>query len=93
MKNTNNEGSTMTTLGYNVYNATPGDDLVFIGHADTLAEARELTKAADGLAMSDWGTARAAGHCAGQTAPKGEEDDDRIEWLSGDFCAVPLVTS
>ena len=82
----------MKTIGYNVYIATSGSDLSFLGFAGSLAEAKKLSRSGAGsLHASDWGTARATGHCDGLTAPQGTEDNDNIVWLHGDFCAVPVV--
>ena len=80
-----------TTTGYNVYLATPGSDLSFFGFADTIAAAKELSRSGNSLDASDWGSAKAAGHCGGIAAPEGIEDNDNVVWLHGDFCAVPVM--
>ena len=77
---------------YNVYYAPDGCCETFLGCVDTLEEAYAL-EGASGLAESDYGTARAAGHCNGISAPdKAHEEDEPEEWFGADgyYCAVKV---
>lgn len=77
-------------IGFNVYHAPEGCAEVFLGFAKNLREAQSLV-GKGGLAQSDYGTARAAGHCAGMHAPdKSGEGKEPWEWLGDDTCAMPV---
>jgi hypothetical protein len=82
----------MTTAD-RVYEAPEGCDPSFCGEYDTLADAQAaaVTEPA-GLEKSLWDTARAAGHCAGMSAPEGGEEGEPISWhgASGWHCVVPV---
>lgn len=79
---------------YRVYEAEDGCDLVYCGEFDDLTEAQEFAETEPGgLPASMWDTARAAGHCGGQTAPDGgAEDDEPISWhgTDGTYCVVAV---
>lgn len=81
-------------MKYRVYEAADGSDLVYCGEFDDLASAQEFAESEPGgLPRSMWDTARAAGHCAGMTAPDGGdegEDDEPISWhgAEGTYCVV-----
>jgi len=80
------------TVGYNVYYAPDGCDSSFVGFAETIEDARAMA-GQGGLEKSLWDTARAAGHCAGMTAPEGEEAEEPDEWFGEDgyYCAVRVL--
>jgi hypothetical protein len=83
----------MMTKAYRVYKAPDGCDVSFCGEFATLAEAQAhaLTEPA-GLERSLWETARAAGHCAGMTAPGGgDESDEPLSWHGNEHCVVEVV--
>ena len=77
---------------YRVYDAAEGCDLIFCGEYDTLAEAQSIAAAEPaGLGQSLWDTARAAGHCAGMTAPEGgDESDEPISWHGEHHCVCAV---
>lgn len=82
---------TRKLVGYNVYHAPEGSAESFYGFVDTLDEARELAAKGRALEASLYDTARAAGHCAGLSAPdKDGEDSDVTEWFGDDDCAVAV---
>lgn len=85
-------------IGYNVYNAPEGCSESYYGFAATLADARKLAAKGKGRALeaSLYDTARAAGHCAGLSAPdKTNEADEPEEWFGDDGfdCAVRVYAS
>lgn len=75
---------------YRVYKAEVGSDIAFCGEYDTYERAVEIAgKEPRGLEQSLWDTARAAGHCGGQTAPDSDgEEDEPKSWhgASGSYC-------
>lgn len=83
---------------YRVYEAKDGCDPCFVGEYLYLSEAEEAAEAEHGgLPRAMWGTALAAGHCAGQSAPSplaaGErEATEPLSWhgASGWHCVVPV---
>lgn len=77
-------------IGYNVYRLPDGCTEEFAGFVETQEQAEQLAKRGKTLPQSLYGTARAAGHCAGLYAPdKSGEDTEPTEWW-GDFCAVAV---
>ena len=88
----------MRQLGYNVYHAREGQSESFIGFVTSVRAAKKLA-AAHGheyeLPASLYGTARAAGHVCGVTAPAGHEADEPTEWFGrgGYYCAVAVYDS
>jgi hypothetical protein len=83
------------TRAYRIYEAPDGCDMSYCGERDTLAEAKAFAETEPtGLQKSLWDTARAAGHCAGKSAPHGGiEDDEPISWhgASGWHCVVGVT--
>lgn len=83
---------------YRVYRAPDGGGTFFCGEYATLQEAIEAAENEPaGLARCAWGTARAAGHCGGKTAPsnEGEESDEPESWhgTEGWHCVVRVTYS
>ena len=87
----------LEVVKYRVYEAPDGCDPSFCAECDTLDEATTLADSEPaGLPKSQWDTARAAGHCAGMSAPDGgEEDEAPISWHgeSGWHCVVKVTYS
>ena len=85
-----------TPVGYAVYHAPEGSAESYYGRVETLEEARKLAANGRALERSLWDTARAAGHCAGLTAPDLAEGetlaDEPAEWFGADGydCAVAI---
>lgn len=83
-------------VGYNVYRLEDGEDPVFLGEATTLAKAKAIAAKRDrnaGLPKSLYGTARAAGHVAGMSAPDGDElnGQNDVVWLKNNVGAIPTL--
>lgn len=74
-------------ITYRVYHAPEGCDPSYCGEYDDRDEAAQAA-AADprGLEQSLWDTARAAGHCAGLTAPDDGEESEPLSWHGSDGC-------
>lgn len=84
--------------GYHVYYAPDGSGETYLGLADTLRDAYRLAAEhhrgeALGLEESMYGTARAAGHVAGYSAPDEPEEREPVAWFGagGWYCAIRLV--
>lgn len=89
------EESTPVTR-YRVYEAPDGGDPSYCGEFDSLEEAEEYANTEPtGLVKALWDTARAAGHCAGMTAPPGGgiEEDEPLSWHGeqGWHCVVEVT--
>lgn len=89
----------MTTQirAYRVYAAPEGCDPSYVGEYDTLNAAVQVAMSeASGLPQYMWDTARAAGHCAGQTAPEsladGETEGEPLSFHGeqGHHCVVAV---
>jgi hypothetical protein len=84
-----------TVVRYRVYEAAEGCDPIFCGEYDSLEDAQDAAESEPGgLPKAMWDTARAAGHCAGMTAPGGgEEDEAPISWhgTAGWHCVVGVT--
>ena len=76
-----------TCVGWNVYRIADGCALEYYGRANTLSDAKQLSKGRS-LPQSDWDTAKAAGHCGGISAPGGVEEDEPSHWWGDNRCAV-----
>lgn len=84
------KNSDVVVVGYNVYYAPDGCDESYVGFADTMDDAKAMV-GSDGLPGSLYDSARAAGHCAGMTAPnKSREIEEAAIWLDECYCAVPV---
>ena len=80
-------------VGYNVYEAPDGCAETYLGQVTSLRAARSLAARGGGLEESLYGTARAAGHCAGMSAPdKTGEVGEPVAWFGRDgwHCAVAV---
>lgn len=78
-------------IGYNVYYCVDGCEPEFCGFEATKHAARKLARGPR-LPKYLWGTARAAGHVNGITAPEGPEADEPVEWFGrgNNFCLIPV---
>lgn len=82
---------TRKIAGYNVYRAADGCDEEYFGFASSLRTARIMCRGS-ALPRSEYGTARAAGHCAGLSAPdKSREIEDHYTWLTRECVAVGVA--
>jgi hypothetical protein len=80
-------------IGYNVYHAPEGSCESYLGRVTSLRAARHLAATGRELHESMYGTARAAGHVCGLTAPdKSHEDDEPSAWFGRGswYCAVAV---
>lgn len=80
-------------VGYNVYHAPEGSAPSFHGFVTSLWAARHLAATGIALEASLFDTARAAGHCAGLTAPTGDEAEEPAAWFGRWDCAVPVYSA
>lgn len=79
---------------WRVYCCPDGCCASYCGEYDTQEEAEEIAESEPiGLEESMWATARAAGHCAGMTAPGDGEEDEPESWhgAAGYHCVVKVT--
>ena len=79
-------------IGYNVYHAPDGATSAYYGFVNSLRSARRIAAHGSALAESLWDTSRKANHCAGLTAPTGDESGEPVAWFgtAGWDCAVAV---
>ena len=84
----------MKKIGYNVYHAPDGGSESYLGFVTSLKAARHLAAVGGNeLPESLYGTAQAAGHVYGMSAPdKSHEDTEPTAWFGkgGYYCAVAV---
>lgn len=79
---------------WRVYCCPDGCCASYCGEYDTQEEAEAIAESEPvGLEESLWATARAAGHCAGMTAPGDGEEDEPLSWhgAAGYHCVVKVI--